>query len=62
MNRIFANPAAVPAIPEKPKNAASNATTRNTTAQYNIGVSSISDEIRLIGWSSSAQGDKRNHQ
>jgi hypothetical protein len=29
-NRIFANPAAIPAIPLNPKNAAMRATTRNT--------------------------------
>jgi uncharacterized membrane protein YjjB (DUF3815 family) len=35
-NKIFAIPAAVPAIPENPKIAASIAITKNVTAQFNI--------------------------
>ena len=34
-NRIFAIPAAVPAIPPKPNAAATRATTKNIKAQYN---------------------------
>ncbi|MEY4579136.1 MAG: hypothetical protein RL701_3839, partial [Pseudomonadota bacterium] len=35
-NRIFAMPAALAAMPPKPKNAAAKAITKNTAAQYNI--------------------------
>jgi len=38
-NRIFAIPAAVPAMLEKPKNAASNAMLRKKTDQDNMSVS-----------------------
>lgn len=41
MNRISAIPAAAPAIPEKPNNAAISATTKNIKAHFNIVFSSI---------------------
>jgi len=37
-NRIFANPAAVPAMPVKPKTAATSAMMRKVTAQFNINL------------------------
>lgn len=43
-NRIFAIPAAVPAIPPKPKRAAIRAMIRNVMAQLNIGISSVVSE------------------
>jgi hypothetical protein len=41
-NKIFAIPADAPAIPPKPKAAATRATIKNTKAQYNMTCSPLS--------------------
>jgi hypothetical protein len=41
MNKIFAIPAAVPAMPPKPKTAAIKAIIRKVTAHPNIGFTSL---------------------
>jgi hypothetical protein len=41
MNKILATPAALAAMPPKPKTAASSAMMKNTAAQYNMTKSSV---------------------